>query len=247
VTLAPEGGAHQSTITASIGLELPGLTLIEPAFASTVEWLLCDALARIARNPSGLLPADEQDEPTSAYYFRLSTRPIDPAPFEAARARLGDRVLRSQAITGAYRLVDAGDPSSRPVVNLAGSGAVLPEVVAAAELLAADGVAAHVVDVTSQSRLHAAWQRSVRTAVRNATVRDRPGTLHAPFAAGRPLVTVQDASSHTMAWLGSALGVPSISLGVDDFGQSGTIDDLYRIHGLDAESIATAALATLQG
>ena len=246
VTLAPEGGAHQSTITPSIGIELPGLTLIEPAFARSVEWLLCDALARIARNPSGLLPADEVEETRCAYYFRLSTRPVDPAPFENARERLGDTTLRAQVLAGAYRLVEAAE-AGRPVVNLVGSGPVLTEVVAAAELLAEDGVAAHVIDVTSQSRLHTTWQRSVRTAVRNATVRDRPGALHAPFAAGRPLVTVHDASSHAMAWLGSALGVPSVSLGVDDFGQSGTIDDLYRIHGLDAESIATAALTVISG
>jgi len=248
ITLAPEGGAHQSTITPSVGLELPGLTLIEPAFARPVEWLLCDALARIARNPSGLLPAEAADEPRTAYYFRLTTRPVDQAPFEAARERLGDRMLRAQVLAGAYRLVDAptGD-AARPEVNLVGSGAVLPEVLEAAQLLDEEGVAAHVVDVTCPSRLYSAWQRSVRDAVRTSTVRDRPGVLHAPFAPGRPLVTVHDASSHAMAWLGSALGVPAVSLGVDEFGQSGTIADLRHAHGLDATSIATAALAVLSG
>ena len=69
MTLAPEGGAHQSTITASIGLELPGITLAEPAYAGALDWLLCDALARIAAAADG-----------ATTYLRLSTRPIDQSP-----------------------------------------------------------------------------------------------------------------------------------------------------------------------
>ncbi len=248
VTLAPEGGAHQSTITASVGLELPNFVLIEPVYARAVEWLLCDALARIARNPSGRLPAEPESEPRAAYYFRLSTRPVAQEPFDAAAERLGDRLLRELVIAGAYRLRDASRADvRRPEVNLAASGPVLPEVLRAAELLEDEGVGAHVIDVTSQSRLYSAWQRATRTSVRSATVRDLPGVLRTAFAPGRPLVTVHDAASHSMAWLGSALAVPSVALGVDDFGQSGTIDDLYRAHDLDPESIATAALTVLAG
>jgi pyruvate dehydrogenase E1 component len=254
VTLAPEGGAHQSTITPSVGLELPNLVLIEPAFARSVEWLLCDALARISRNPSGKLPADADDEPKSAYYFRLSTRPIAQEAFEAARARLGDTVLRQQVIAGAYRLVDAradavaaGLDTRRPEVTLVASGAVMPEVLAAAERLAEEGVGAHIVDVTSQSRLFAAWQRASRASIRTASLRERPGVLNTAFPAGVPIVTIHDASSHNMAWLGAALQVPAFALGVDEFGQSGTIGDLYRSHGLDSDTIMTAALSVLAG
>ncbi len=254
VTLAPEGGAHQSTITPSVGLELPNLVLIEPAFARSVEWLLCDALSRIARDPSGRLLADIDDEARSAYYFRLSTRPIDQEAFEAARARLGDTVLRQQVIAGAYRLVDARldvaaaeNGVRRPEVTLVGSGAVMPEVIQAAANLALEGVGAHIVDVTSQSRIFAAWQRASRTSIRTASLRARPGVLNTAFPAGVPIVTVHDASSHSMAWLGAALQVPSFALGVDDFGQSGTIGDLYRTHGLDPDTITTAALSVLAG
>ena len=56
---------------------------------------------------------------------------------------------------------------------------------------------------------------------------------------------VHDAASHTLSWIGSALGVPAVSLGVDTFGQSGTVGDLYRAHDLDAGSIVNAALAAL--
>lgn len=250
ITLAPEGGAHQSTITPSVGLELPNLVVIEPVFAKATEWLLCDALARIARDPSGKRLGTEI-EPSGSYYFRLSTRAVDQTTFDAARQRLGDRLLREQVLSGAYRLVDASavgeDSRRRPEINLVASGAVMPEVIAASGLLEEEGVAAHVIDVTSQSRLIAAWSSSIRRAVRSSSPRDRPGALHAPFAAGRPILTIHDAASHSMAWLGSALGVPGMSIGVDDFGQSGTVADVYRQHLLDAESITTAALVALTG
>ncbi|MER7889480.1 pyruvate dehydrogenase [Micromonospora sp. NPDC094482] len=247
ITLAPEGGAHQSTITASVGLELPGVTFVEPAYAVTLDWLLCDALGQIAAGaapPATAAPAED-----GAYYFRLSTRPLDQAPFEAARARLGDAVLRRQAVAGAYRLVDAHQAYPHlvdaPVVQLAASGAVLPEVLAAAAELADEGIAAHVVDITSLDRLYRAWQRTLRQGVRTATVPSVPGALRSAFDHRAPVVTVHDAASHAMAWLGSALGVPAVPLGVDEFGQSGSVAELYELHDLLPGSIVNAALAAL--
>jgi len=251
VTLAPEGGAHQSTLTASVGLELPGITFIEPAYAGALDWLLCDAVARVAH------PRTDPGADEGAYYFRLTTRSLDQAPFEAARARLGSAVLRRQVLGGAYRLLDAsptsesataGDqPGGAPVVRLAASGAVLPEVLLAAAELADEGVVAHVVDITSADRLYASWRRSIRRGVRSARTPGMPGALRAAFGPGRaPVVTVHDASSHALAWLGSALGVTAVSLGVDEFGESGTVADLYGAHDLTAGSIVNAALAALE-
>ncbi|MEU5914019.1 pyruvate dehydrogenase [Micromonospora sp. NPDC047527] len=247
ITLAPEGGAHQSTITASVGLELPGVTFLEPAYAGSLDWLLCDALGQIAGGSSPAATAAPTED--GAYYFRLSTRPLDQAPFEAARARLGDAVLRRQVVAGAYRLVDAHQAyphlADAPVVQLAASGAVLPEVLAAAAELAEEGVAAHVVDVTSLDRLYRAWQRTLRQGVRTATVPSVPGALRSAFVDRVPVVTVHDAASHAMAWLGSALGAPAVPLGVDEFGQSGSVADLYELHDLLPGSIVNAALAAL--
>ena len=252
VTLAPEGGAHQSTITPSVGLELPGVTLIEPAYATALDWLLCDALGQIAAGPSATTTAAPYDD--GAYYLRLTTRPIDQSPFDAARARIGDAVLRRQVLAGAYRLVDAFeaypellavDGAPVPTVHLAASGAVLPEVLEAARELADEGVAAHVVDVTSLDRLYVAWQRTLRQAVRTATTPSVPGALRAAFPDPAPVVTVHDAASHAMAWLGSALGAPCVPLGVDSFGQSGTVHELYELHDLLPGSIVNAALAAL--
>ncbi|RKN19971.1 pyruvate dehydrogenase [Micromonospora musae] len=247
ITLAPEGGAHQSTITASVGLELPGVTFIEPAYAVTLDWLLCDALGQVAGGAAPSVTAAPAED--GAYYFRLSTRPVDQAPFEAARARLGDAVLRRQVVAGAYRLVDAHQAyphlADAPVVQLAASGAVLPEVLTAAAELADEGIAAHVVDITSLDRIYRAWQRTLRQGVRTATVPSVPGALRSAFDDRAPVVTVHDAASHAMAWLGSALGVPTVPLGVDEFGQSGSVAELYELHDLLPGSIVNAALAAL--
>jgi pyruvate dehydrogenase E1 component len=241
VTLAPEGGAHQSTITASIGLELPGVTALEPAYGQALDWLLCDALGRIAAGPPSTTTAAPYDD--GSYYFRLTTRPIDQAPFEAARERYGETMLRRHVLAGAYRLVDA--EVDGPQVYLVGTGAVLPEVLAAAAELAEEGIAAHVIDVTSADRLYTSWQRTLRQGVRTATAPSLAGPLRTVFTARAPMVTVHDASSHTLAWLGSALGVPAVPLGVDSFGQSGTVADLYELHDLTSGAIVNAALAAL--
>ncbi len=242
ITLAPEGGAHQSTITPSVGLELPGVTFHEPAFAVALDWLLCDALGRVGR-------ASRTDSP-GAFYFRLSTRPLDQAPFEEARSRLGDEVLRRQVLSGAYRLYDAGrEPvgagSGRPAVTIAASGAVVPEALAAALELESEGIRAVVVDITSSDRLYRDWQASLRRGISTATVPDLPGALRTTFVPGMPLVTVHDAASHHLAWLGGALGTVCVPVGVDSFGQSGSVSELYAAYGLEPGAIVNAALAAL--
>jgi pyruvate dehydrogenase E1 component len=244
VSLAPEGGAHQSTITASVGLELPNVTFIEPAYAVALDWLLCGALQSVAA--AGGPPGTEAAE-TGSYYFRLTTRGIDQQPFQAARDRTGDAILRRQVLAGGYRLVDAAEAAAdgAPPVYLAGCGAVMPEILAAAAELADEGIAATVVDITSPDRLYRAWQRTLRQGVRTATAPSTPGALRSAFPDRAPIVTIHDAASHTLSWLGSALGVPAVSLGVDSFGQSGTVGDLYRAHDLDSGSIVNAALAAL--
>ena len=221
------------------------MTFIEPAYAAALDWLLCGALQSVAA-ANASVPGTAVAEDGS-YYFRLTTRSIDQQPFGEARDRLGDAILRRQVLAGAYRLADASEAAAggAPLVYLAGCGAVLPEVLAAAAELGDEGIAAHVVDITSADRLYRAWQRTLRHAVRSATAPSIPGPLRTVFPDRAPIVTVHDAASHTLSWLGSALGVPAVSLGVDAFGQSGAISDLYRAHDLDAGSIVNAALAAL--
>jgi pyruvate dehydrogenase E1 component len=222
VTLAPEGGAHQSITTPSIGLEQPGCLSYEPAFALDTEWCLLAALGRLGR-PDG-----------SSAYLRLSTRPVDqtlaavPAD-PAARER-----RRRQVVAGAYPLRRI----AAPVVTLVAMGAVVPEVLAAAERLDGLGLPADVVVVTSPGLLFRALQaRGGRD--------DAPTwVLDAAFPAERatPLVTVLDGHPHTLAFLAGVHGVPAAHLGVTRFGQSGDLESVYRYHGLDTDSVVGAAL-----
>ncbi len=238
VTLAPEGGAHQSTITASVGAELPNLTYVEPAYATEVDWLLCDALSEVSR-PDG-----------SSTYLRLSTRPIDQAPFAAAAERLGVDRLREQVLAGGYRLVDGvegidGGDDSRPGVTIVTTGVMAPEAIAAASELEGEGVAATVVHLTSPDRVYRSWRAGFAQSTASARVVRRPSHLHrlVPSAERRrPIVSVHDAASHSLAWLGSAIGTRQFALGVDRFGESGTIAELYELVGIDAGSIVNAAL-----
>ncbi|HEV2258522.1 MAG TPA: pyruvate dehydrogenase, partial [Streptosporangiaceae bacterium] len=203
VSLAPEGGAHQSITTPSIGIEQPGCVTYEPAFALDTEWCLLASLARLGR-PGG-----------SSAYLRLSTRPVSqklagvPAD-PAARER-----RRRQVVAGAYPLKRAVD---EPRVTIAAMGAVVPEALAAAERLAAAGVPADVVCVTSPGLLF----RALR-ARQGLQVDTETWILDQAFPASRatPLVTVLDGHPHTLAFLATINRVPHAALGVAQFGQSG--------------------------
>ncbi len=232
VTLAPEGGAHQSTITASVGAELPNLTYVEPAFATEVDWLLCDAIRQLAA-PDG-----------TSSYLRLSTRPIDQAPFAQALERYGEATLRSHVLAGGYILRDA-PADGRPGITIVTTGVMAPEALAAAEELDAEGVQACVVHLTSPDRVYTSWRAGFVATRTTASVVRAPSHLHrlVPRAERRrPVVSVHDASSHSLAWIGSALGTRQYSLGVDRFGESGTIADLHDIAGISAANIVNAAL-----
>jgi pyruvate dehydrogenase E1 component len=138
------------------------------------------------------------------------------------------------------------EPADRPAeVLLATCGPVVPEVLRAAELLDAEGVASVVLDVTSPDRLYGEWRRSLRDASRDARAADPTfhlARLLAPHERHLPIVTIHDAASHHLAWLGGVFGARTLPVGVDSFGQSGTVGDLYRAFDLTAEQIVNAAL-----
>jgi pyruvate dehydrogenase E1 component len=223
VTLAAEGGAHQSIKTPSIGIEQPGCVSYEPAFAVDMEWALLASLGRLGR-PGG-----------SSAYLRLSSRPVDQSlagvPADpAARER-----RRRQVVAGAYPLKRA---SQAPVLTIAAMGALVPEALAAADRLIALGIAADVVCVTSPGLLFEAVQARAGQGTADTWV------LGAAFPADRaaPLLTVLDGHPHTLAFLAGIHRVPSRHLGVTRFGQSGDLEQVYKHHGIDTDSIVRAAL-----
>ena len=233
ISLSREGGAHQSTITPSIGLELPGITYAEPAFAAEVDWLLRDGLQRVARRERSL-------------YLRLSTKPIDQLPFEALIELRGAEAVRGDVVAGAYWL--RGSPGAD--VTIAVCGALVPEALAAADQLQEDDdVTAAVLALPSPDRVYREW-RAARTAPLANGRTARPESHLELLFAGRaavPLVSVIDGASHSLAFLGSALGVRQVALGVDEFGQSGSLADVYDAHDVSADAIAGAAIAAMVG
>jgi pyruvate dehydrogenase E1 component len=226
ITLSPEGGAHQSTITPSLAIELPRLEAFEPCFGRELEWQLLDALR---------MCCDRNGRPS---YFRLTTRPIDQRLLTPALNRLGEAELQRQVLRGGYRLIDSRiDHPSAPVeatIQLVTAGAIVPEVCAAAEILRREGVAANVINLVSARRLYEAWRAGENL------------SWILPDAERRaPIVSILDGASHALAWLGSVAGAPTTALGVDDFGLSAARADLYHHFGLDPQSIAEAAFAIL--
>lgn len=161
--------------------------------------------------------------------------------------RLGREQLRAAVVAGGYRLIAPDKPAD---VVIAASGAVMPEALAAAARLGEEGVQAALVDVTNLGRLYRGWigvQRHAVSAVRPASNEFHLATLIPPAERSAPIVTVHDAASHAMSWIGSVFGQRTVAVGVDAFGQSGTIDDLYGLFGLRAEQLVTAALVALDG
>lgn len=242
VSLSPEGGAHQSTVTPSLGIELPSLVYYEPCFAREVEWILLEGLRRCCDREHGV-----------STYLRLSTKPIDQKLIEEPLARFGEEELARQTLLGGYRIVDRTLAApSLPVadtVQIAVGGIMVPEALEAAAMLHAEGVAANVINVTSSDRLFDALRTARQHQLADAHNDLDLGHLSTLFPDEErraPIVTIQDGASHSLAFLGSVYGVPVVPLGVDEFGQSGSRAALYEAFGIDAKQIANAALLALE-
>jgi pyruvate dehydrogenase E1 component len=241
ISLSPEGGAHQSTVTPSLGIELPNLLSYEPCFAREVEWTLLEALRGCADREHGF-----------ASYLRFSTKPVDQSLLEPTVQRLGEAELRRQVLAGGYRLIDrrveAPGLEDRYVVQIAAAGVMVPEAVEAARILQAEGVAANVLALTSPDLLYRGLKEARRQHLKRGTSAadvGQLGLLIPPDERRAPIVTVQDGHSHALAFLGSAFGAPMVPLGVDHFGQSGLRGDLYAYENIDVDSIVNAALLAL--
>ncbi len=241
ITLSPEGGAHQSIAQPLIGLAQDGLAAFEPAFVDELAAILAFALDYIQRD--GEEEASERnwlrDETGGSVYLRLSTRPIEQI------SRTMTPTLRQAIVDGAYWLREPG-PNCQVVV--AYTGAVAPEAIQAIGLMAEDRRDVGLLAVTSADRLNAGWTAACRA-------RER-GRVHARshierLMAGLPphcgIVSVLDGHPATLAWLGAVYGHKVRPLGVEHFGQTGSIPDLYRHYGIDANAIIAAAQAIAPG
>ncbi|MFO1175551.1 MAG: transketolase [Paracoccaceae bacterium] len=241
ITLAPEGGAHQSIGTPLIGMAQDGLAAFEPAFADELAVIMAWAFDYLQRD--GGPDPDERtwlrDETGGSVYLRLSTNPLEQP------GKRHDEAFRQGAIDGAYWLRPPG-PNCEVVI--AYQGVIAPEAIAAAGILGENRRDVAVLAVTSADRLNAGWTAAQRARARgNAGAISHVERLFADLPPHCAMATVIDGHPATLAWLGSVRGHRAISLGVEHFGQTGTIGDLYRHYGIDAQSIAKRVMGLTPG
>jgi pyruvate dehydrogenase E1 component len=228
ITLGPEGGAHQSVSTPSIGIAQPGCVAWEPAFGQDFEWAFLEALRRLG-HPGG-----------GSSYFRLSTRPVEQSLAAVPDDPAAREARRAEVLAGGYRLRQATERGLEARVALVGMGAAMPEVLDAAERLEAEArIGTDVICVSSADLLFRADRAAHGFGDGDASVLDRL------FEGSLPMVTVLDGHPSALAFLGAARLVPIASLGVTDFGQAGSPEALYEHYGIDPETIVGAALDLL--
>ncbi len=240
ITLAPEGGAHQSIATPLIGVAQDGLVAFEPAFVDELAVIMGWGFSHMQRELT-----DEGDEANGMHnggsvYLRLSTRTIT----QPQRVMTGE--LRNDITSGAYWLRKPG-PNAELVI--AYTGAVAPEAIEATGLLGDSRRDIGLLAVTSADRLLAGWTaaRKIRRGARGPRYLSHIEKLLAPLPRDCGIVSVLDGHPATLGWLGGVCGHRMEALGVEHFGQTGTINDLYRHHGIDANSIIDAAEGVIAG
>lgn len=227
VTLAPEGGAHQSIATPLIGMAQDGLASFEPAFVDELAVILRFAFQHA------------QAEDGGSTYLRLSTRTIEQP------RRTMDAALAADIVAGGYWLRRPG-PNAQVVI--AYTGALAPEAIEAVGLIAEDRRDVGLLAVTSADRLHAGWTAAQRAREGgDAGVKAHVETLLDAVPPGCAIISAVDGHPATLGWLGSVHGHRARALGVEHFGQTGTIADLYRHVGIDAQGMVRAAQAMVPG
>jgi pyruvate dehydrogenase E1 component len=236
LTLAPEGGAHQSISTPLIAMAQDGLAAFEPAFVDELAVIMRWAFDYIQREADEEAEEGWQRNATGgSVYLRLSTRPLEQIP------RTVTPELRNAIIDGGYWL---RRPEPHCDLAIVYSGAVAPEAIAAAGLLGEDRRGVGVLAVTSADRLSAGWHACQRAREEGqAHARAHAEVLLEALPRDAALVTVTDAYPEALSWLGGVRGHRLRALGVEHFGQSGSIGELYGHYGLDTNAILAAAAA----
>ena len=241
ITLAGEGGAHQSIGTPLIGMAQDGLAAFEPAYVDELAAIIAWSFDYIQKGGDGE-PSERnwlRDETGGSVYLRLSTRPVEQIK------RTVTPELRQAIIDGAYWMRKPG-PNCQVVV--AYTGAVAPEAIEAVGLMGEDRRDVGLLAVTSADRLNAGWTAAQRARERGLVhARSHIERLMADVPPHCGIVTVCDAHPATLGWLGAIHGHRTRALGVEHFGQTGSIPDLYRHYGIDANAIVAGAQAIAPG
>lgn len=220
LTLGPEGGAHQSINPPLIALGQPGLTHFEPAFVDELALIMGWAFEHL------------QAEDGGSVYLRLTTRMLE-------QVERTDESWAEDALQGGYWLKE---PSGAADAAIVFSGAIAPEALAAWEALQDDLPGLGLLNVTSPDLLHRHW--SAAKAARWNGEGAAPSHIERLLRRLSPqagLVTILDGAPAALSWLGGVRGQKVSPLGVDQFGQTGDLPDLFREYRLDSEAIIDAA------
>ncbi len=238
ISLAPEGGAHQSVGTPLIGMAQDKLAYFEPAYVDELAVLMAWAFDYMQRDGSSRSATGWlRDVDGGSVYLRLSTRNLEQQDRSLSAAQ------KQGIIDGGYWL---RPPAEGAELAIVATGAVMPEALEAWEAVQEDVPGAGLLAVTSPDRLNAAWNAVQRGRRQGAgPAESAVERLLAPLAADAGLVTVLDGHPATLSWLGAVRGQVLQPLGVEHFGQSGDIPDLYRHYGIDGEAILNACAAAL--
>ncbi|MFO1152726.1 MAG: 1-deoxy-D-xylulose-5-phosphate synthase N-terminal domain-containing protein [Rhodospirillales bacterium] len=232
ITLAPEGGAHQSIGTPLIGMAQDGLAAFEPAFVDELAVILAWAFDYLQRDGEAKDSSWLREAHGGSVYLRLSTRAVE----QPAREMTDD--LRKAIIAGGYWLKPPGPGAELAIVY---QGVVASQALAVYDQILEDIPDAGLLAVTSADRLNAGWHAAQRARQTGSTIhRAAVERLLAPLAADASLVTVIDGHPATLAWLGGVYGHRVQALGVEHFGQSGDLTDLHRVYRIDEEAILDA-------
>jgi pyruvate dehydrogenase E1 component len=237
VTLAPEGGAHQSIGAQLIGMSQDGLVSFEPAFLDELSIIMDWSFDYLQRDGDG--DPDERtwlrDETGGSVYLRLTTRQLE----QVRWSNRDDETFRQGVIDGGYWLRKPG-PNCEIVI--AYQGCVAPEAIKAAGRIGNNRRDIGVLAVTSADRLSSGWTAARRARARgNKAAKSQIERLMEQVPRDCTLITVTDGHPATLAWIGGVKGHATTPLGVEHFGQTGTIRDLYRHFQIDAEAIVSAA------
>jgi pyruvate dehydrogenase E1 component len=223
ITLGPEGGAHQSINPPLIALGQPGLRHYEPAYADELAAMIEEAF-RLIDHPAG-----------ESTYLRLSTRNI-------RQVERADDSWREDALAGGYWLREPVPGSEAAIVAM---GAVMPEALAAWEELRGDVPGLGLLAVTSPDLLHRGWTAAQAARWQGQRKPSHVEQLLSRLSPTAGLVTLADAAPASLSWLGGVLGQRVAPLGVEKFGQTGNLADLYAAYRLDGAAITEAVAEVL--
>ena len=241
ITLATEGGAHQSISTPLIGMSQDGLASFEPAFADELAIILEWSFDYLQRSGKNKIDKTTwlRDKTGGSVYLRLSTNPIEQPGMRSCN------IFKEDVIKGAYWMKKPGPNCELVLVY---QGVIAPEVLSAAGKIGEYRKDIGVLSVTSADRLNAGWtsaQKARTLGVKSA--KSHIETLMEDLPRHCVIITVIDGHPATLGWLGSVYGHSTIALGVEHFGQTGSIKDLYKYFGISESCIINTVSEMTRG